>query len=69
MDPPDDVRLMSHVDEWLREAKECLESAQASRDSRTREAWINLAAEWMKLAAAAPETVAPLHTRDTQRPN
>jgi hypothetical protein len=48
---------MSQSDTWLREAKDCLESAQAATDSRVRDSWIELAAEWMKLAAAVMETV------------
>ncbi len=57
---------MSQSDECLREARECLEIAQAATDPRVRDGWIELAVEWMKMAAAAPEMMAVLtsHPRD-----
>lgn len=66
---PEDVDLMSQLDEWLRRAKHCLESAQAAEDSRIRDTWIELAEEWMKLAATVPEAAAMIGSRGTQKSN
>ena len=55
---PGSIEPMNDRDEWLREARACLESAQAAHDSRIKDAWIELAVEWMKLLSAAPEIVA-----------
>lgn len=60
---------MSQSDAWLREAKNCLESAQAAKDSRVRDGWIELAVEWMKLAAAVTETEAAPGARGTEKTN
>lgn len=60
---------MSQSDAWLREAKDCLESALAATDSRVRDGWIELAAEWMKLAAAVTETVAAPSACGTDKTN
>jgi len=50
---------MSQSDDCLREARDCLESAQAAEDSRIRDCWIELAIEWMKLAAESEMAAVP----------
>lgn len=66
---PDDANLMSEPDQWLREARDCLEAAQAAGNSHIKDAWIELAIEWMKLAGVTPEALAGPGIHGTQKPN
>lgn len=40
----------SDAQRFRQEAQRCLEEAKSADDSREREAWLNMAAEWVRLA-------------------